>query len=150
MLRYALVPLLFVNVLSAAVLTPLASRPNAVLASSHSVIPHVVDGGFWKTSFNFVNLEAHDVTFYVYFMTDDGSAMTLPIVGNDELSAFTILLTPAESLTLETAGTASSLTSGWGWVEQQSTQDNIGMFAIFRQHVPGGQDQEATIPIVLP
>jgi hypothetical protein len=147
-MRCALAPLLFANVLSAAVITPLASMPNEIKSTSNAVIPHVVDGGFWKTSFKFVNLDVHTVTFYVYFMHDDGSAMTLPIVGNDSLSSLTVALTPAESLTLETSGTASSLTSGWALVQQQNPLDSLGTSAIFRQHVPGGQDQEASVPIV--
>jgi hypothetical protein len=147
-MRYALLPLLLANVLSAAVITPLTSRPNATPDPDTYMIPHIVDGGFWKTSFKFVNLETHSVTFYVYFVDDNGNDLSLPIVGNGSISSFTVTLPATGSTTIETAGTASSLTAGWAFVQQQTATDNIGKFAIFRQHVPGGQDQEATVPAV--
>jgi hypothetical protein len=152
-MRYLLLPLLFVSVLAGAVITPLASRPHdAGETTSYSMVPHVVDGGFWKTTFKFVNLETHAVDFSIVFLEDDGSSMILPLLANADEPAgdspgFHLTLNPAESITVETAGTASSLTSGWAVVIQDNSNDQIGKFAIFRQHVPDGQDQEATVPI---
>lgn len=152
-MRHALLSLFFVNVVSAATVTPLTSKPQDINLAVLNLVPHVVDGGFWKTTFKFVNLETHAVTLTMTFGTDDGNAMSLPFLRNADVDAgdyslLQVSLLPAESLTLETAGTAPTLTSGWALIQQQNGADRIGKFAIFKQHVPGGQDQEATVSIV--
>src|SRR5437016_10456655 len=56
-------------------------------------------------------------------------------------------LDTAASLTFQTTGPNSELTSGWALLSQPNS-DSVGMFAIFRQFIPGGQAQEAVVPSV--
>src|ERR1700722_9098051 len=90
---------------------PVAAKPKVVVFSGDNVFPHVVDGGLWKTTFKFVNLENHTVTFTLSFFDDNGNPLELPILANSVLSGgyFTSIafsLPTATSTTLETAGTA--------------------------------------------
>jgi hypothetical protein len=57
-----------------------------------------------------------------------------------------IILGTAASLTFQTTGTSPDALSGWALLSQ-TTNDSIGIFAIFRQSV-GSQPQEAVIPAV--
>lgn len=143
-MRYALLPLLFLNVLS-----------GAVPPAEPTVIPHIVDGGFWKTTLKFTNLEPTFVSFTVSFFKDDGTPMSVPIMANEDYvtggsaTVLTLGLDSEQTATIETAGTATDLTSGWALI-QLTSAGKIDSFAIFRQHVPGGQDQEASVPAVTP
>jgi len=127
-------------------------QPRDVVFAGTNVIPQVVDGAGWKTTFKLVNLENHAVSFRLSFIGDDGFPLSLPILdssvingGNFTSIAFT--LTTAASITIETAGTARGLAQGWALMQRNST-DSIGGFAIFKFRAPGGQDQEAVVPIV--
>jgi hypothetical protein len=139
--------------LMGAEIKPSDPKPKVVVFAGDDVIPHVVDGGLWKTTFKFVNLENHTVTFTLSFIQDNGEPLVLPILGNSLLTggaytslSFTLLAT--QSATVQTAGAAAALTEGWAFMQQAVVTDSIGGFAIFTQHIPGGQDQEATVPVV--
>jgi hypothetical protein len=128
-------------------------QPRDVVFAGTNVIPQVVDGAGWKTTFKLVNLENHSVGFTLYFYGDDGFPLSLPILdsavingGNFTSVAFT--LPTAASITIETAGFARGLAQGWALMQRNVSTDSIGGFAIFRFRVPGGQDQEAVVPIV--
>ncbi len=130
-----------------------ADKPDLVVFAGDNVVPQVVDGSGWKTTFKFVNLENHTVSFTLSFIQDNGSPMALSILGNGLLTpgtytsiVFTLLAT--QSTTVETAGVAANLTQGWALMQRAVITDSIGGFAIFRQRIPGIQDQEATVPIV--
>jgi hypothetical protein len=128
-------------------------KPNIVVFVGDNVIPQVVDGGGWKTTFKFVNLENYSVTFNLQFIQDNGSPMDLPILGSAAVtpgtfSSMAVSLNSAGSITIETAGTANALTQGWAQMQQTNVNDSIGGLAIFRQRVPGIPDQEAAVPVV--
>jgi hypothetical protein len=118
-----------------------------VVSPGDRVIAQFVDGGSWKTSMYFVNLENHSVSFQVLFFRDDGGDMVVPILGQGLVRGLTISLEAAGSIQFETAGTAFDLTQGWALLSQ-STNDSVGGMAIFRQSVSGRADQEAVVPIV--
>src|SRR3981189_2608130 len=51
---------------------------DVVVFTGDRVIPQFVDGGSWKTSMFFVNLENHSVSFQVLFFDDGGNDMLVP------------------------------------------------------------------------
>jgi len=129
------------------------TAPKVVVFAGDNVIPQVVDGAGWKTTFKFVNLENHSVSFTLQFIQDNGLDMALPFLGNGILTAgtytsITFTLLTAQSATVETAGRSGSLTQGWALMQRNTSTDSIGGLAVFRQRIPGLPDQEATVPIV--
>ncbi|HSP70392.1 MAG TPA: hypothetical protein VLN48_21855, partial [Bryobacteraceae bacterium] len=122
-------------------------QPNIVVFAGDRVIPHVVDGGSWQTSFFFVNLESHPTTFQVLFFDDFGNDLFLPVVGVGLVRQVSVTLDTAGSIEFETSGTANNLKQGWALLSQ-TTSDTVGGMAVFKQHVFGRPDQEAVVPIV--
>jgi hypothetical protein len=127
-------------------------QPRDVVFAGTNVIPQVVDGAGWKTTFKLVNLENHAVSFRLSFFGDDGFSLSLPIldsavINGGNFTSISFTLATAASITIETAGTARGLAQGWALMQRNST-DSIGGFAIFRLRLPGVQDQEAVVPIV--
>src|SRR5258708_6647336 len=120
---------------------------HVVVYPGDRVIAQFVDGGSWKTSMYFVNLESHTVSFQVLFFDDLGNDLSVPVVGQGVVRGLNITLDSAGSIEFETSGNASSLTQGWALLSQ-STNDSVGGMAIFRQSVAGRADQEAVVPIV--
>jgi len=123
-------------------------KPQVVVFAGDRVFPHIVDGGSWKTSFFFVNLENHPVTFQVMFFDDNGNDMFVSIAGLGVVRQVNVNLDTAGSTEFETTGfNSDSLQQGWGLLSQTSS-DTIGGMAVFRQRVFGRPDQEAVVPIV--
>ncbi len=120
---------------------------DGVVFTGDRVIPQFVDGGSLKTTVTTLNLESHSVKFQIFFFKDDGTDMYVPIVGPGFVRGVDITLGSAASLTFETIGPAVSLSQGWALLSQ-TTSDSVGMITIFRQSVPGRQDQEAVVPTV--
>jgi hypothetical protein len=128
--------------------TTQAENPEVVVLIGDTIIPQLVDGGGWKTTFKFINLNNYPVTFKLLFFSDTGGDLTLPILGVGAVINLTITLPIAGSIDAQTAGISNALSQGWAYMLQQSPNDSIGGFAIFRQRVPGVPDQEAAVPIV--
>jgi hypothetical protein len=126
-----------------------ASEPNrnVVVFVGDRVIPQFVDGATWQTAITVVNLENHSTSFDVLFFNDDGTDLNVPVVGQGVVRAMHISLSTAGSLTFQTTGVSSTLASGWALLSQ-STNDSVGIMAIFRQSNPGFQSQEAVVPAV--
>jgi hypothetical protein len=123
-------------------------KPQVVVFAGDRVFPHVVDGGGWKTSFFFVNLESHPVNFQVLFFDDNGNDLSVSIAGLGVVRQVNVTLNTAGSTEFETTGfNSDSLQQGWALLSQ-TTSDTIGGMAVFRQHVFGRPDQEAVVPIV--
>ena len=121
--------------------------PNVVVYTGDRVIPQFVDGGSWQTSITVVNLENHFTEFDVLFFDDFGNDFSVPISGQGLLKGLHIQLNTAASYTFETTGRSADLSSGWALLSQ-SNSDSVGIFAIFRQSIPGRQVQEAVVPSV--
>lgn len=121
--------------------------PRVAVEVGDTIIPHVVDGGSWRTTFMFVNLENYPVRFKVIFLSDNARDLYLPIAGLGITSGVQITLPPTGTITFESAG-APSLSSGWAYMLPDSPVDAIGGLAIFRQSIPGRPDFEAVVPIV--
>jgi len=122
-------------------------KPKVVVFTGDRVIAQFVDGASWLTAITLVNLEDHPTSFDVLFFRDDGSDMIVPVIGQGPVRGMQISLSTAGSFTFQTAGIANGLAQGWALLSQ-SNSDSIGMFAIFRQSVPGRQAQEAVVPTV--
>lgn len=117
------------------------------------VIPHIADGGFWKTTFKFVNLGTQKAHMQMQFLGNSGETWSVPIAasadfaaGNYAFLAFDI--GPGQTVTMVTAGTASDTSTGWAVAAQPNSPVSlVAGTTIFTQHVPNGQDQEASIPM---
>jgi hypothetical protein len=122
------------------------------------IVPHMIDGGLWKTTLKFVNLGTHTISLQVQFVGDDGNSVSFPLVANADVKTskaviLTVQIAPGQTSTVETPGTASDLQSGWAVAVQIQTNccpEPWGAMAIYTQHIPGGQDQEATVPLAGP
>jgi len=98
---YALLGFLCLNCLAAA---------NTADDSLLFLVPHVVDGGSWKTTLKFVNLGTHDVQLFVFFQKDGGGDLPVPISidgGPSATRVFAFLsITPGQSTTIATTSIA--------------------------------------------
>src|SRR5690349_9391112 len=122
-------------------------RPKVVVFPGDRVVAQFVDGGGWKTSLFFANLESHPVSFQVLFFKDNGDDMFVSIAGLGSVRQVNVTLDTAGSTEFETTGFADFLSQGWALLSQ-TTSDTVGGMAVFRQHVFGRPDQEAVVPIV--
>src|SRR5437867_1205161 len=78
-----------------------------------TVIPQFVDGGGWKTTITVTNLDSKTVHFVVLFFNDDGSDLTVRVLGQGNVKGVDVVLGSAQSATFETAGDAQFLAQGW-------------------------------------
>ena len=124
------------------------ARPKVVIYTGDTVISQFVDGSAWQTAITVVNLETHSTSFDVLFFLDNGNDFNVRIVGLAGLNrSVHVTLNPKGTLTFQTAGTDSFLTSGWALLSQ-SNSDSVGITGVFRLNLPGQQSQEAVVPAV--
>jgi hypothetical protein len=122
-------------------------KPNVVVFTGDTVIPHFIDGQFWQTAVTLVNLENHPTNLSVLFFDDNGFDLLIPVAGAGLSRGVDISLPTAGSVTFQTTGTSAALYSGWALLSQPNS-DSVASFAIFRHSPPGLQPQEATVPTV--
>lgn len=124
-----------------------APPPNRNIPSGfpYDTIPHIVDGGSWKTSFVLVNNSASTINYKIDLMGPNHQPRTFPIVGKGLVSNLTGSIAPYGSSVVETEGTASTLVEGWAQVSFETQALELAILAIFRQRVPGRPDFEATV-----
>jgi hypothetical protein len=128
--------------------TTATAKPRVIVFEGDTVISQFVDGGSWLTSITVTNLETYSTSFNVLFFQNDGTDFNVPIVGLPGLQrGVAVTLAAMGTLTFYTTGTNSNLTAGWALLSQTNT-DSVGISAVFRQVVPGGQAQEAVVPAV--
>jgi hypothetical protein len=126
--------------------TPKNSNRGVAVLTGDVVIAQFVDGGAWQTAITVVNLENHPTSFDVLFFRDDGMDLIVPVGGLGPSRGVHLNLNVAGSLTFQTTGTNANLAAGWALLSK-TTNDSIGIMAIFRQNIPG-QAQEAVVPAV--
>lgn len=112
-------------------------------APTRQVISHLADGGGWRTTIILVNLDTQPAQFSLAFHNDDGTAYAMPVSGQAARSTLTDTIPVGGSRTIETAGTASLLATGWAEV---ISSQKISGTAIFRSIDSG---QEAAVPLAL-
>ena len=123
------------------------SRQAAVFAGDN-VLPQLVDGAGWQTTFTFANVDTKTVSFEVYFISSNGDDLLIPIVGLGNTPGVSVTLPPTETITLETVGTKSNLSQGYAYIIRGDYRDALAGLAVFRQRVPGRPDFEAVVPLV--
>jgi hypothetical protein len=128
--------------------SPKSAERHIAVFTGDTVIPQFVDGGGWKTSVTLTNLDSKTVHFVVLFFNDDGSDLTVRVVGQGSVKGIDVVLGSAQSTTFETSGDAQFLAQGWATLRKDNSSDSVGGFAIFRQRVAGRPDSEAVVPIV--
>ncbi|MCC6861962.1 MAG: hypothetical protein IT158_25545 [Bryobacterales bacterium] len=121
------------------------------------IIPHVVDGASWQTSFLLTNLGATTVYFAVRFRDDSGGALSLTLAGFGPAFGVNGRLDPNQSAEFKTAGTGSTLAQGSAIVftldrpgddpSARPLPNQLGGYAIFRQRIQGRPDSEAVVPV---
>src|SRR5260370_6726889 len=85
------------------------SQKDVAVFTGDTVIPQFVDGGGWKTTITTTNLDSKTVHFLVLFFNDDGSDLTVRVLGQGNVKGVDIVLDSAQSATFETAGDAQFL-----------------------------------------
>lgn len=109
-------------------------------------VPHLADGGGWKTVFTIVNLSGNPAGGTLRFHAEDGSALSLPIVGSTTgpSSSLSVSVAPNAMVVVETSGTASSTVVGWAELILP-TSSSLTISTIFRQHFDQRPDFEASV-----
>jgi hypothetical protein len=124
------------------------NRQASAVFAGDNVLPQLVDGAGWQTTFTFANVDTKAVTFEVYFIASNGNDLRIPIVGIGTSAAVTVTLPPTETVTIETQGTKNDLSQGYAYIIRGDYKDKIAGLAVFRQRVPGRPDFEAVVPLV--
>jgi hypothetical protein len=122
------------------------------------VLPQLVDGNGWQTSFVITNLDSQPRNYALDFFADDGSRLMLPLEGapNGANVVWGQLL-PYGTIMLNSVGTATALRQGYALLVTldrpaneagaQVIPSKVAGYAVFRQRVSGRPDYEAAVPI---
>ena len=102
-------------------------------------IPHLVEGGGWRTTFAIVNIDTQPATYNFHFWNDDGSSLALPIAGGQP-GVLTGSLAPGATVFAETPGTSDEAMQGWAEV---ASSGRLGVTSIFH-FTGGGTDSQGT------
>jgi hypothetical protein len=115
--------------------------------ATNKIIPQVTDGGPWQTTVVVINTGQTMANACLSFFQDTGNGATSawPLQMANGVSYQSIQLQPGSLIFLQTLGTAPTLTQGWA---QLTADAGVEAFAIFKERVPGRQDQEGTAPAV--
>ena len=123
----------------------LAAPLAAVNVTGSNTLVHIADGGQWTTTFSLVNLDTSTASYTLNFYADDGTPLSLGIVGSGTASVVTGALAVNGSAVLQTTG-GGSVRQGWA---RLTSSKKVGAQAIFKSHVAGQQDSEAAVQIDL-
>ena len=104
------------------------------------VLPQLAFGGGWYTALYFTNISSTPASFIVNFIGNDGRPLTVPALNG---SSVTVSLAPRGTAVIQ-APNLGSLVQGYVSVALPS---GVTAYGVFRQSVPGQQDQEAVVPL---
>jgi P pilus assembly chaperone PapD len=104
-----------------------------------SLLSQFVFGGGWYSALYFTNATGVPISFPVNFVSDAGTSLSVPSVGG---TTSKVSLTAQGTAILE-APNAGSLLEGYAGFTLPS---GVNGYGVFRQSVPGVQDQEAVVP----
>ena len=108
------------------------------------IIPHIADGGGWKSTIVIFNSFAiNTARVGIIFRNSDGFKVAVPLNNYGTVSALELDMLPQSSVYLETAGTSPGVQVGWVEVNQPAGATAVRGYAVFRQAVPGRPDFEA-------
>ncbi|MBI2680178.1 MAG: hypothetical protein HYX25_04110 [Candidatus Solibacter usitatus] len=115
----------------------------AGVTAATKTIPHIANGGGWKTTFLIVCADTHAANFTLKFWHDDGTPLPLPLVAAGIVTSITGTLQPGEIRIVETVNAGPLVT---GWAELSGLTGGIGGTAIFALQSPVQADAEAAVP----
>jgi hypothetical protein len=107
------------------------------------VITHLAAGQGWSTTITVVNTTSFAEPVTVWFWADDGSALTLNVTGLGAYPGVSFQLSPNGMGIAEVTGDPNQVQQGYATVVGRTVSGN----AIFRWHVAGNPDFEASVPI---
>lgn len=110
-------------------------------------LPQIADGGPFKTSITLVNNDTTPayvtVKFYKSEPTTHQTTPWNPVMENND-KVENIVIPVNASWTVQTAAAEAAVSSGWAEVV---CKEKISGLAVYRQTQPGGQFQEAAVPL---
>jgi hypothetical protein len=120
------------------------------ISTFDDTIPHIAFGGTWTTKITVINFRMATVTVPIYFASDNGDPLSLPI-GGKTYDSISVTLAPLAKYTFETDYLPqSAASSGMGRLtipcDTADSCGNVGGFAVFKWHIEGKPDQEAVVP----
>jgi hypothetical protein len=113
------------------------------VTTANKIIPHIANGGGWKTTFLIVSTDTKAANFSLSFWDEFGRLLPMPVTTGGSAPVITGTLQPGEIRIIQTTG-AGPLTLGWA--ELAGLTGNIGGTAIFALQSPGQSDSEAAVP----
>jgi hypothetical protein len=113
------------------------------VTTTTKTIPHIANGGGWKTTFLIVNTSAQAAQYTLRFWTENGNALTLPLGSDGTVSSLSGTLQAGAIRIIETTNISGLVT---GWAELTGLTGAIGGTAIFALQSPGQSDSEAAVP----
>ena len=123
------------------------SDPRGVVPHFGAAIPHIVFGGTeWQTTFLFHNPSNFTESFSILFFGDDGEPAKIPILGG-MYSGVTWTIPPKGTDKISTDFRAD-VPDGWAYgllFPLTGNFTNTYMQTVFKRHIPGTQDSEATV-----
>ena len=105
-----------------------------------SVLPQFAFGGGWYSALYFTNLTGTAVSFPVSFVADAGTALTIPALGGSS----TQVNLAAHGTAIVEAPNLGDLFQGYA---KFTLPAGVFGYGVFRQSLPGKQDQEAVVPL---
>ncbi len=113
------------------------------LTTATKTIPHIANGGGWKTTFLIVNTSAQAAQYTLRFWDENGNALTLPLGSDGTVPSVAGTLQAGGIRIIETTNIGSLVT---GWAELTGLTGAIGGTAIFALQSPHQSDSEAAVP----
>jgi hypothetical protein len=104
------------------------------------ILPQLAFGGGWYTALYFTNTSSIPVSFSVNFIGNGGNPLTVPALGGSSVA----VSLAARGTTVIQAPNVGSLVQGYVSV---ALPYGVTAYGVFRQSVPGQQDQEAVVPL---
>ncbi len=104
-----------------------------------SLLSQFVFGGGWYSALYFTNATGAPISFPVNFVSDSGTSLSVPSVAGTT----TKVSLAAQGTAILEAPNAGSLLEGYAGFTLPS---GVNGYGVFRQSVPGVQDQEAVVP----
>jgi hypothetical protein len=118
-------------------------KPHVSGGWPYDTIPHIVDGGTWKTTIILSTLDIGGQDFKLTFYGNDGKPKSFSFNGLPASNVITGRVPSAGSVTLETSGRGTETEQGWALLDVAK----IGITTVFgTTGIPGRPDFEATVP----
>jgi hypothetical protein len=119
--------------------TSIPTTGSSGTTSRSSVLSQLAFGGGWYTALYFTNLSGSPVSFPVNFVSDAGTPLTVPPLGET-----TRVNLPANGTDIIEARNVGGLVEGYAAFTLPA---GVFGYGVFRQSVAGQSDQEAVVPL---